>query len=99
MVSSCASCVTPRAWTPTSRTTSRSTSRPTSAHGADAMPMVRTLQRSFAGGEIAPEMAGRLDIDKFQTGLKTCRNFEVLPHGPARNRAGFEYVLEAKDST
>lgn len=63
------------------------------------MAKTRTLQRSFAGGEIAPEMVGRLDLDKFQTGLKTCRNFETLPHGPAQNRAGFRYILEAKDST
>jgi hypothetical protein len=62
------------------------------------MTAVRTLQRAFAGGEIAPEMAGRLDIDKFQTGLKTCRNFRVLPHGPVVNRSGFEHILEAKDS-
>lgn len=57
---------------------------------------VRTLLRSFAGGEISPEMFGRLDLDKFQTGLKTCRNFIVLPHGPARYRNGTEYVLKAK---
>lgn len=63
------------------------------------MAKTRTLQRSFAGGEIAPEMAGRLDLDKFQTGLATCRNFETLPHGPAQNRAGFRYILEAKDSS
>lgn len=57
---------------------------------------VRTLLRSFAGGEISPEMFGRLDLDKFQTGLKTCRNFIVLPHGPARFRNGTGYVLAAK---
>jgi hypothetical protein len=60
---------------------------------------VRTLRRSFAGGEITPELYGRLDLTKFQTGLATCRNFIVLPHGPAANRAGFEYTLEVKDST
>jgi hypothetical protein len=58
----------------------------------------RTLSRSFSSGEITPELFGRVDLTKFQTGLKTCRNFEILPHGPATNRAGFEYVLETKYS-
>ena len=58
----------------------------------------KTLLRSFAGGEISPEMYGRIDLDKFQTGLATCRNFITLPHGPARNRQGFRYILQAKYS-
>lgn len=59
---------------------------------------VKTLSRSFAGGEITPELFGRIDLTKFQTGLKRARNFETLPHGPAANRTGFEYVLETKFS-
>lgn len=57
------------------------------------------LFRSFAGGEITPELYGRLDLAKHQTGLAECRNFWTLPHGPAQNRSGFEYVNEVKDST
>ena len=57
---------------------------------------VKTLLRSFAGGEISPEMFGRIDLDKFQTGLATCRNFVTLPHGPARSRQGFRYILQTK---
>lgn len=60
---------------------------------------VKALTRSFAGGEITPEMYGRLDLDKYQTGLAECKNFQVLPHGPVRNRAGTKYVLETKDSS
>lgn len=59
---------------------------------------MKTLLRSFAGGEIAPELYGRIDLDKFQTGLATCRNFIVLPHGPVRNRQGFKYINEVKYS-
>lgn len=59
----------------------------------------RRLLRSFAGGEIAPEMYGRIDLDKMQTGLAKVENFEILSHGPARNRAGFKWVNEVKDST
>lgn len=60
---------------------------------------VRTLHRSFAGGEITPEMYGRLDDVRYQTGLATCLNFVTLPHGPATARPGFEFVREVKDST
>lgn len=63
------------------------------------MSKQRTLARSFAGGEIAPELYGRLDLDKFQTGLALCRNFIPLPYGPVQNRPGFRYVNEVKDST
>lgn len=58
--------------------------------------LVKPLLRSFAGGEIAPELFGRLDLDKFQTGLGEALNFKVLPHGPAQNRAGTQYVLHAR---
>ncbi len=54
------------------------------------------LLRSFAGGEITPEMYGRLDLDKFQTGVARAKNFRPLPHGPMQNRAGFQYVLQAR---
>lgn len=58
-----------------------------------------TLVRSFAGGEITPEMYGRVDLPKFQTALAECRNFVVLPYGPAENRAGTEHVNEVRDSS
>lgn len=59
----------------------------------------RTLATSFHGGELTPEFYGRIEDAKYQSGLATCRNFEVLPHGPVRNRAGFMYVNSVKDST
>lgn len=59
----------------------------------------KPLLRSFAGGEIAPELYARLDLDKMQTGLAKALNFVVLPHGPAQNRAGFGYVLQSANST
>lgn len=62
------------------------------------MSDVRVLRRSFAGGEITPELYARLDLTRHQTGLALCRNFVVLPHGPVANRAGTGYVLETKFS-
>lgn len=61
--------------------------------------MPKSLYRSFAGGEISPELFGRLDLVKFQTGLSLCRNFVTLPHGPAARRPGFKFINEARDST
>jgi hypothetical protein len=59
----------------------------------------KTLNRSFAGGEITPELYGRFELNKFQTGLALALNFMVLPHGPAVRRPGTKYVLQAKDSS
>lgn len=56
------------------------------------------LLRSFAGGEITPELAGRLDLVKYQTGLSLARNFITLPHGPATRRPGFEFIRAAGNS-
>lgn len=63
------------------------------------MTTARTIARSFAGGELSPELVGRMDLDKYQTGLALCKNFITLPHGPATNRPGFAYVNQCKDST
>jgi hypothetical protein len=59
----------------------------------------RTYLRSFAGGEITPEMFGRLDLRQFQTGASRVRNFRTLPHGPLENRAGLLFVNETKTSS
>lgn len=61
-------------------------------------PNTRTYSRSFAGGEISPEMFGRIDDAKFQTGAATLRNFIVAPTGAAENRAGFAYVSSTKNN-
>lgn len=63
------------------------------------MAAAKTLLRSFAGGEITPEMYGRLDNVKFQTGVALARNAIVLPHGPLCKRAGLAYVNQARDSS
>jgi hypothetical protein len=63
------------------------------------MSSIRTLQHSFAGGEISPEMFGRIDDSKYQNGLAKCLNFITKPQGPAENRAGFQFVRAVKDST
>lgn len=59
--------------------------------------MTSFVQRSFAGGEVAPAIYGRADQAKYATGLRTCRNFLVQRFGGVTNRAGFEFIAEAKD--
>ena len=63
------------------------------------MPSTRVYSRSFAGGELSPEMFGRIDDVKFQTGAAKMRNFIATPQGPAENRPGTQFVAETKDST
>ena len=63
------------------------------------MANIRTIKQSFSGGEISPEMFGRFDDAKYQSGLARCRNFIIKPQGPAENRPGFAFVRAVKDST
>ena len=62
------------------------------------MSNVRTLTRSFNGGEVTPEFWGRMDDVKYQTGLASCVNFIPKPHGPLDNRSGTKFVREVKTS-
>ena len=63
------------------------------------MPVTRTFKQAFSGGEISPEMFGRISDTKFQQGAAIMRNFVAKPQGPAQNRPGFAFVREVKDST
>ncbi|WP_051919478.1 hypothetical protein [Basilea psittacipulmonis] len=63
------------------------------------MANFKIFQRSFAGGEVTPELFGRIDDVKYVTGLAVCRNFIPKPHGPITNRPGFAFVREVKDSS
>lgn len=61
--------------------------------------MSSIMQKSFSAGEITPALYSRTDISKYQTALRTCRNFYVMRHGGATNRPGTQFVCETKDST
>lgn len=49
------------------------------------------LQASFTAGEVSPSLHGRVDHDAYYKGLRTCRNFLVMPYGGVINRPGTEY--------
>lgn len=50
------------------------------------------MQNNFNGGIISPEMYGRADQVKYQSGVADANNMLVLPHGALDYRNGFEYV-------
>lgn len=52
----------------------------------------RTVQLSFAGGEISPELYGRPDAVQYRTGAAQLKNWIVKPQGPARTRPGLEWI-------
>lgn len=56
------------------------------------------LQPSFTTGEISPALYARVDLQRFQSALKTCRNFIVRPYGGVQNRPGTKYIVEVKNS-
>jgi hypothetical protein len=60
------------------------------------MALINPIQPSFSGGEYSPSIYPRVDIEKYRTGLKTCRNFYIHPHGGASNRPGTLYMATAK---
>ena len=61
--------------------------------------MTAIAQRSLAGGELGPSLHARVDTVKYQTGLRTVRNWIIKKSGGADNRPGSEYICEVKDST
>lgn len=56
------------------------------------MPTV--AQRSFASGEIAPALYARVDMVKYATGLRTCKNMLIRRSGGAENRPGTQFIGE-----
>lgn len=60
------------------------------------MARVKTLTHAFTGGEVSPELYGRVDLDKRNIGLALCKNFIVLAHGPIARRPGLSWCAPAR---
>lgn len=58
---------------------------------------MRVYQSGFAGGEISPEMLGRIGDGRYQLGAARLRNMIARPQGPARRRPGTKYVAAVKN--
>jgi len=52
------------------------------------------LQPSFAAGEISPDVASRVDLDKYQSALLQAENVFVRPYGSAYRRPGTEHMAD-----
>lgn len=59
--------------------------------------MPENVQPSFASGELAPSLHARVDLARYYTSLRTCRNWIVRPTGGVVNRAGSVFVASAKN--
>lgn len=57
---------------------------------------VRTIQTSFAAGEIAPSLYARVDLDKYHSGAAFLRNFFVDYRGGASTRPGTQFIGRTK---
>ncbi len=60
------------------------------------MSPITGIKPSFSGGEFAPSLYSRVDLQKYSTGAKTIKNCIVHPHGGVSNRPGFKYIAAGK---
>lgn len=58
--------------------------------------MTDILQASLTGGELAPALHARVDLERYSTSLKLCRNWQVNPYGGIFKRNGTKYVCTSK---
>lgn len=61
------------------------------------MAKLISIQNSFATGEVSFRIKGRVDNEKYGTGLDTAQNFRVLTQGPIERRNGSFLVGVVKD--
>lgn len=54
------------------------------------------IQPAFTGGEISPDVASRVDIDKYQLALLQAENVIVRPYGAVTKRPGLIYCGATK---
>lgn len=56
------------------------------------------IQPSFAGGELSPSLWGRVDLSKYNVGLRTLENFIVHPHGGISRRSGTHFIAQSTNT-
>lgn len=62
------------------------------------MAILRAMQPAFTAGELSPALWARVDLAKYQGGLKIAKNVFVHAHGGASNRSGFEFMGRTRGS-
>lgn len=63
------------------------------------MPRLQTIVTNFSGGEFSPLLAGRVDLEKWNSSARTLRNVVVLKQGGATIRPPLTFQVETKDSS
>lgn len=61
--------------------------------------MPENSKLALNAGELSDELAGRIDLQKFNSGCEILENARVLRAGGVSRRAGFEYIGEVNDQT
>ena len=54
--------------------------------------MPRFVQPTFSSGEISPDLHGRVDTFKYNSGLSKARNVFIKNYGGVANRPGLQYI-------
>lgn len=62
------------------------------------MAKVTHIQTNCTAGEISPRLLGRVDVQKYNNGLRTCLNGYPLVHGGAKRRGGLRFAAAAKEA-
>lgn len=62
------------------------------------MARITPIATNFTAGELSPRVNSRIDIAKYNSGLKVAENVTLLIHGGARRRPGTRFVSEVKES-
>lgn len=63
------------------------------------MPKASPLQSNFNGGEFSPLLFGRVEAERYATGLATCLNYIPTIQGGLARRPATRWVSEVKDSS
>jgi len=58
--------------------------------------MAKLIQPSFAGGEVSPSVAARVDLSKRAVAVERAENFFVRVTGGMESRPGMRFIAEAK---
>ncbi len=54
--------------------------------------MGRYIQTTFAGGELSPQLHGRIDLAWYYNSVSLMSNMYSLKFGGARKRPGFQFI-------
>jgi ubiquitin-activating enzyme E1-like protein len=63
------------------------------------VPAAAPIKNNFNSGELSPLMLGRVDFERYASGLRVCKNHLPLLQGPVTRRPGTYVCDEVKDST